>query len=206
MENPINFLFGHKRPALVCKIACCIVAASLLFSCDPSENAGPTANPPSPDVTSASPNPASNSNEYSVGTMINFGSAGNSRPFKVSGWSEAETKHSWTSGAVSVIAMRISASADPLTLKVKCGGFTKDPEVSSQPVEVYANDEKIADWNVRELADYTAPIPPAISKDGGLLTITFKIPKAVSPKSLGMGEDPRLLGLTCVEVSLTPTR
>jgi hypothetical protein len=192
--------------ALAFKISCCILAGSLLWGCPSGENAGPTTSSPSPNAANASPSVASNTNEYSVGDKISFAAAGNSKPFKVSGWSDAETKHSWTNGAVSVIAMRISPTADPLTLKIKCGGFTKEPEVKSQPVEVFANDEKIADWDVRELAEYTAPIPPAITKSGGLLTITLKIPKAVSPKSLGMGNDPRLLGLTCFEVSVTPTQ
>jgi hypothetical protein len=181
--------------ALVFKSSCSILAGSLLFGCGPSEDAVPTAN-----------NVASNTNEYSIGNKIDFGANGNSKPFKVSGWSDAETKHSWTNGTVSILAMRISPVAEPLTLKIKCAGLAKNPEVSSQPVEVFVNDQKIADWNVLELAEYSAPIPPAISKSGGLLTITFKIPNAFSPKSLGIGKDPRLLGLACMEVSLTPTR
>ena len=202
-----DFLIRLNRVASALTVWCCVLAASLFFGCDPSEDTGPTANNPSPTATTPSPTVAiTRTNEYAIGDKISFNAGGNSMPYKVSGWSDAETKHSWTNGVVSVIAMRISPSADPVTLKLKCGGFTKDPEVSSQPVEVYANDEKIADWNVRELADYTAPIPPAISKNGGLLNITFKIPKAASPKSLGMSQDPRLLGLTCFEMSLTPTR
>jgi hypothetical protein len=141
-----------------------------------------------------------------VGDKISFAAAGNSRPFRVSGWSEAETQHTWTSATASVIAMRIAPAAQPLTLKVKCGAFLKEPDIAFQPVEVYANDEKIADWKVRDVAEYSAPIPPAISKSGGLLTITLKIPKAISPKLLGTGQDPRLLGLICFEASLTPTQ
>jgi hypothetical protein len=141
-----------------------------------------------------------------VGDKISFAAAGNSRPFRVSGWSEAETNHTWTNGTAPVIAMRIAPAAQPLTLKVKCGAFLKQPDIDFQPVEVYANDEKIADWKVRDVAEYSAPIPPAISKSGGLVTITLKIPKAISPKLLGTGEDPRVLGLICFEVSLTPTQ
>jgi hypothetical protein len=201
-----DFLISYKRMPLAFKILCCAVAASLLFGCDPAENAGPTASTPSPDATNASPSAPPKTNEYSVGAKIDFSSAGNSKPFKVSGWSDAETQQSWTNGPVSVLALRISPTADALTLKIKCGGFTKDPDLPTQPVEVYANDEKIADWNVRELSDYTTPIPSAISNRGGLLKITLKIPKAVSPKSLGMGQDSRLLGLSCIEASLSPTK
>jgi hypothetical protein len=41
---------------------------------------------------------------------------------------------------------------------------------------------------------------------GDLLTITFKIPKAVSPKSLGLSPDSRALGLACFEASLTSAK
>jgi hypothetical protein len=202
-----DVLIHRNRMALAFKISCCILAGSLLFGCGPSEDAVSTANNPSPNATTASPSVASNTNEYSIGNKINFGADGNSKAFKVSGWSDAEAKHSWTNGVVSVLVMRLPARTKPISLKMKLAGLTKDPEVPSQPVEVYVNDQKIADWDVRELAmEYTAPIPPSITKDEGLLTITLKIPKAVSPKSLGIGEDSRLLGLACMEVSLSPTQ
>jgi hypothetical protein len=194
----------RNRAALAFKIFCCSSAVSLLFGCGPSDDTASKANNASPG-TSASPTIAL-TNNYSIGDKINFAAAGNSKPFKVSGWNVAETKHTWTDGTASVIAMRIAPATQPLTLKIKCGAFLKEPEIDSQPVEVYANDEKIADWKVRDVAEYSAPIPPAISKSGGLLTITLKISKATSPKLLGTGEDPRLLGLICFEAFLTPTQ
>ena len=41
-----------------------------------------------------------------------------------------------------------------------------------------------------------APIPQELTKPGGKLTLTFKMPKAISPKDLGKSEDPRVLGET----------
>ena len=194
----------RSRLSLAFRLFCCTSAASLLFGCGPSGDTSSTANNANPSPN-ASPTVAL-TNDYSIGNKISFAAAGNSKPFKVSGWSEAETQHCWTSGTASVIAMRISPAAQALTLKVKCGAFLKEPDISFQPVEVYLNDEKIADWKVRDVAEYSAPIPPAISKSGGLLTITLKIPKATSPKLLGTGEDSRLLGLICFEASLIPTQ
>jgi len=121
-------------------------------------------------------------------------------------WSWADPQQSWPNRPVAVLSMRIPPVTEPLTLKIKCGASLKKPEVPSQPVEVFANDQKIADWDVRDLAEYTAPISPAILSGGDLLTITLKIPKAISPKSLGTGEDTRLLGLACFEASLTPAK
>jgi hypothetical protein len=205
MLNP-GVLIPHKRTRFAFTISSCVLTALFLFGCGPSGNTGPIASSPSPEANKTTPAVASNTNEYSIGSKINFAENGNSKPFKVSGWSEAERTHSWTDGPISVLAMRIAPTTEPLTLKMKLAGFAKEPEFPFQPVTVYANDEKIANWNVREPAEFTAPIPPAISQSGGLLTITLKIPKAASPKALGMSQDPRLLGLACMEVSLTATQ
>src|SRR5438874_13457873 len=105
------------RTALTFQTSCCLLAASLLWGCGPSEDAAPTANNPSPNAPSASPSIAP-TNEYSVGDKISFVAAGNSKSFKVSGWSDAERTHSWTAGHVSVLAMRISPTNNPLTLKM----------------------------------------------------------------------------------------
>jgi hypothetical protein len=204
--SSLGLLLRRKRTRFAFAIPSCVLAALLLGGCGPSGNTGPSGSNSSPEATKASPGVASNANEYSIGDRIYFGLDGNSAAFKVSGWSDAEAKHSWTNGVVAVLAMHLPAWPKPISLKMKLGGLTKNPELPSQPVEVYANDEKIADWNVRELNEYTAPIPPSITKNDGLLTITLKIPKAASPKSLGISEDVRLLGLACMEVSLTPTQ
>jgi hypothetical protein len=194
-----------KRVALAFTLSSCALAALLLSGCGPSEEAVPTASNPSPEASKAVSSVAPTTNAYSIGDKINFGTNGNSKPFKVSGWSGAEPNLSWTEGTVAVLALRISPVTDPLTLKMKAGGFSKEPQIPSQPVEVLVNDEKVADWNVRDLAEYKAPIPAAVSQAGGVITITLKIPKAVSPKSLGTSQDSRLLGLSCLEASLTRT-
>jgi hypothetical protein len=188
---------SHPKVRRLAAATGAILSVSLLFGCGPSETSGPVANSPSP-------SPRANGNEYSIGQVISFATDGNSAPYKVSGWSDAEPTHSWTNGVEAVLALRIPATTTPLTLKMKMDGSTKIPEIPSQPVEVYANGEKIADWDVRGLAEYSASIPSSISTNGGLLTLTLKIPKAFSPRAVGSGQDPRVLGLACVELSLTP--
>jgi hypothetical protein len=88
-------------------------------------------------------------------------------------------------------------------LKIKLAGLTKDPELPFQPVEVYVNDEKVADWRVgANPAEFSVAIPKKMTSRGGLLTITLKIPKATSPKALGMSVDPRVLGVSCYDLQL----
>jgi hypothetical protein len=50
-----------------------------------------------------------------------------------------------TQGTAAVLAMRVSPTNEPVVLKMKLAGLTKDPELPYQPVEVYVNDQKVAD-------------------------------------------------------------
>lgn len=139
----------------------------------------------------------------SYGTKVSFATGGNSEPLKVSGWSGTESQMTWTEGTAAVLAMRVSPTNEPVVLRMKLGGLTKDPEVPYQPVEVYVNDQKVADWQLAaDPAEFSASIPQEITRRGGLPRITLKIPKATSPKALGMGADPRILGVACFDLQL----
>jgi hypothetical protein len=109
----------------------------------------------------------------------------------------------WTDGTAAVLAMRVSPTNEPVALKMKLAGLAKAPEVPYQPVEVYVNDQKVADWQlVADPAEFSASIPQEITRRGGPLRITLKIPKATSPKALGMSADPRILGVACFDLEL----
>src|SRR5713101_832913 len=144
--------------------------------------------------------------DLAYGTKVSFGAGGKSEPLRVSGWSGTEPQFTWTVGTSAVLAMRVSPTPDHVVLKMNLTGFTKDPELPFQPVEVYVNEQKVADWQVAgRPAEFSATIPQEMTGSGGLLRITLKIPKAVSPKELGLGADPRVLGVACVDLELVKT-
>lgn len=146
--------------------------------------------------------PASDVN-LAYGTKVSFGTGGNSEPLRVSGWSGTESQMTWTEGTAAVLAMQVSPTNEPVALKMKLAGLTKDPELPYQPVEVYVNDQRVADWQlVADPAEFSASIPQEITRRGGLLRITLKIPKAISPKALGTSNDPRILGVACFDLQL----
>lgn len=142
------------------------------------------------------------SNEYAFGTKISFSKGGNATAMKVSGWSEPEPQFTWTEGNNAVLALRIPPADGAVALKVRASAFIKGPELPSQPVEVYVNDRKIADWQVSQLSEQTAALPQDLAKAGGLLTLSFRLPKATSPKEAGVSADPRVLGLCVYEIAL----
>ena len=143
--------------------------------------------------------------DLAYGTKVSFGTGGNSEPLRVSGWSGTESLSTWTEGTSAVLAMRVSPTTDRVVLQMKLAGLTKDPELPFQPVEVYVNDRKVADWQVAKPAGFNAAIPQEMTKSGGLLRITLKMPKAVSPRELNMSTDPRVLGVSCFDLQLGKT-
>jgi hypothetical protein len=98
--------------------------------------------------------------DYSYGTVVSFGRGGAGDAFKISGWSHAEEEHTWTEGNSAAIAVKITATDAPITFVVTALGYTHPPELPVQPVEVFANDQKIADWQIDKFAQFTAPVPP----------------------------------------------
>jgi hypothetical protein len=146
--------------------------------------------------------PTSRAAQYAVGTKLQFGTGGDGEAFKGPGWSTPELGHTWSDKASATLLFRMEPSASPLTLRMRMNGFIKAPELPFQPVDVDANGTRIASWQVAEDSNYTAIIPAELVKTGGILRIDLKIPKATSPKKLGIGTDDRSLGVSLVELEL----
>ena len=138
------------------------------------------------------------------GVKIGFGKNGEAARFMTSGWQQAEDEFTWTEGTSAALTMRISPTAAPVTLKMTMAGMIKPPELVAQSVGVYVNEDKIADWQVGDPALFSASIPGEITRKGGTLYLLFEIPKATSPKQLGVSEDPRVLGVRVFDLQLTP--
>jgi hypothetical protein len=141
--------------------------------------------------------------EVPYGTKIVFAQGGNSEPYRISGWSKTEEKFTWSEGTSAQLRLRVPATPDAVSLKMRLAALIKAPELPLQPVELWLNDRKIAEWQVGNTAVFVAAIPPDLSKAGGVLTITIKTPKATSPQTLGLGADPRVLGICCFDVEIS---
>jgi hypothetical protein len=162
-----------------------------LFTHVSAQKTSPATSQPTTPATASSPASAISGNV--VGQVIQFTS--DSERYRVSGWSKTEGNYAWTEGISARIALPIPADAGALTLKMTLRGLTQPPALPSQPVEVYVKDQKVADWQVSETAPFTAEIPAALTKGIKMLTVEFRIPKATSPKTLGMNADGRILGI-----------
>ncbi|HSH39948.1 MAG TPA: hypothetical protein VK993_14325, partial [Chthoniobacterales bacterium] len=143
--------------------------------------------------------------EIEYGTLIDFTAGGSAELLKVSGWSKPETGFTWAEGNSATLAVRVRPTDSPITMRMKAAGLIKEPELPFQPVEVYVNNDKVADLQVGSTAEYNVAIPQGFTKAGGLLTVSFRIPKAASPKSLGQNEDERVLGIRIFNLEFGPS-
>ncbi len=146
--------------------------------------------------------PASAAN-YELGKLIRFGKGGESETYRRSGWSDPEADFTWTTGQSANLLFGLSEADHPLKLRMKIGGFMHPPKLTAQPVEIFANDRKIAEWEVSDPKEFTAVIPTNLVADRAELTIEIRTPKAASLQSLGASTDSRVLGVNCFELSIT---
>ena len=170
--------------------ACVIFSASVLLllgGCNRSESGADSSGPA----------------EIQYGSKITFARGGNSEPYKKRGWSPTEEKFTWSEGTSAQLQISVAATNDPVTLKMRIAALVKPPELPSQPVEVFINDQKIVEWQVGDTSEFVARVPPDFTKKGGVLNIDIKTPKATSPKALGLSADPRVLGICCLDLELS---
>jgi hypothetical protein len=139
---------------------------------------------------------------YILGSVISFAAGGEAGKFKTSGWSNAEKEFTWTEGKGAKLSFALPEGDSALALRMKLVGLIRPPEVSSQPVEVYVNGKKIADWQIAAPADFTATIPKEIAAVKQI-EIELRTPASTTPKALKMNEDTRVLGVACYELAIT---
>ncbi len=141
---------------------------------------------------------------YSFSEVISFGRGGRSDRYKRGGWGDTEKDLTWTNGRSARLIFVLPDSKNPLRLRMHLGGFVDPPRISAQPVEIYVNDEYMADWDVTEVDDFFAIIPPDVANHEQFI-VDLRLPKATSPKMLGRGDDPRTLGVSCFNLDISET-
>jgi hypothetical protein len=138
-----------------------------------------------------------------VGKVIHFNGSQEAEAYKVSGWSGTETSLTWTAGKTAVLALPVPAGSGGVRFRLLAGAYAHPPQLTSQPVEVYANGQKVADWEVTTTVNNFADIPREIAEKNTTLTVQLRIPKAASPAEFSAKGDERVLGLCCTEMELT---
>ena len=194
------FFFARRAVLALCLLPICL---SPLTSCDTSQNQppGPSATPSAGPTIGGSPVTLGN-NDYRLGELIGFGAQGGSERYRVAGWANTDADGTWTVGNSARMILATVPPNQLLTLRMRLIGLTRPPELPFQPVEVFANGEQVGVLEVGMQDDYKAVIPPSNVKPDGVLRLELRLPKASTPKSLGINNDERILGVFCFELQI----
>jgi hypothetical protein len=142
---------------------------------------------------------------------LDFRPGGNGTRFLGEGWSkETDTWAHWTDGTHATIRLRKQDGLERGSeLQMRIGAFVP-PQHPRQRVTVSLNGKRIGAIELTDAqvaqgpAAITLPIPADAGSCGEDLLLQLDLPDAESPKSLGLSDDFRRLGIAMVELWLTP--
>jgi hypothetical protein len=109
------------------------------------------------------------------------------------GWSAAEPSFRWTDGHEATLVFALTNPRDTI-LTLKAGAFVANGS-PRQRVSVALNGQVLSNFEITDNSahEYTIELPAKILRAQNVLT--FSLPDAASPQSLGLSKDPRKLGL-----------
>lgn len=142
----------------------------------------------------------SESQSYKFGTDIYFGKDGNSIIYQETGWSYPEEYITWTEGKKAELSLPIEPVTSDIIMKVNMEPLIING-IDKQRVIIYINNKKTGTWIAGSSGEYEITIPKDYIETS-TLNITFELPDAVSPESMGIGEDKRVLGLKLSSIKL----
>jgi phosphoglycerol transferase len=144
---------------------------------------------------------------YQLGVPVSFDKsvAENASKYLGGGW-EAEAPSSagvrCTDGKIATMFFDLASGATDITIKTQL-----DPvlfaDIKVRPVHVFVNDVYVGDWEVSKPDWYSVLVPAEIVRKKPRLYLRFELPNAVSPNSLGVNSDGRVLSVAFRQIILS---
>lgn len=110
------------------------------------------------------------------------------------GWGGREKGLRWTKGKEAALVFSLSEIKDTV-IRMNLGAFVVPGKHDEQRLNIKLNGQPLQTWSLREEAarEYILALPAATLRQKNVLT--FGLPDAASPQSLGHSADPRVLGI-----------
>jgi hypothetical protein len=145
------------------------------------------------------------SETYHYGEIITFGTNGNYLPYQGWGWSYPQSGFTWTNRTSATLVIPLAQTQADVELRATFMPFLVPDKLEKQQVKIIANNTYLASWTVTENAvqEWKMTIPNDVISMSDTLSVTFLLNDAVSPASLKVDEDTRVLGLAMRSVVLT---
>lgn len=119
------------------------------------------------------------------------------------GWSPAETQFRWTEATEAALVFRVNGIQD-LVLTAKLHALVIPNQHPAQRLSIRFNREPVADFSFNDTLprEISVVLPSNLMRQQNLLE--FFLPDAISPASLGVGEDSRPLGIAVYWIQFQP--
>jgi hypothetical protein len=126
-------------------------------------------------------------------------------PYMGRGWDFKEGNISWATGQQADLVFPLPVNLNGLKFTASVQPFLFPPQLSQQQVYLLANGRKVAEWTMNEATINTIDwevSPEILTLAKGELSLSFLMPDAESPKTLGANEDLRILGLAFLNLDM----
>jgi hypothetical protein len=119
------------------------------------------------------------------------------------GWADPEERFRWTDGKEAALIFALDPLVD-IKLDVKLGPFLPPGKMDEQQVYLTLNGQRIETLTLKEdkAGEYRWILPKNQLRERNVLV--FGLPDATSPKSLGVNDDPRELGIAIFWMHVQP--
>ena len=131
-----------------------------------------------------------------------FGAGGSVAPYLGAGWSMPERGFTWTSGTTSHVRLPFVRGRGTLTLSLTLSAFIYRPRLPLQRLIVLVNGVVVGTEHIAAECALGLPVPREAVDGRDTLDVTLQCPDATGPAALGVGADPRILGMAVHDISL----
>ncbi len=158
----------------------------------------------------AAPAPAANVKAFPYvadGTPLSFASGGLGGLYRAGGWAPMESWGLWSLGSSAQLRMQLVVPADtPLALTLKLQALI-GPKVPLRHVSFEYNGQLLGEADFDRdtpLRELRFNLPPGLVAPDGQIQLTFRISPTASPKTAGLSDDWRQLGIGLISLAIGP--
>jgi len=144
---------------------------------------------------------------YRWDAVISFGSRGNFHALQDGGWVVTKARDaSWTQGKRARLAINFPETTGPVAMQVNVKPKLVPGILERQRVNIFIGQHKAGEWSVSTggFQDLELIIPKKLFNRTGKTEITFQLPDARSPQSLGVGREKRAIALAFLSIRFKP--
>lgn len=133
--------------------------------------------------------------EAGVELIIDFGRTGNSAAYRRSGWSDPETRHTWTLGQESTLEFPRPLLPGDYRLVLDVGPFLWQDRLPAQHLIVAVNDQKVGNFTIKEVGSVECRVPWRLIARSEWVSVTLSHPDAARPIDINRVPDDREIAL-----------